>query len=149
MIGRFVTTPAMKYVAPSKILGYYGLANVLLMAIAIERPGMVGVYAIVASSFFLSIMFPTIFALGLKGLGRETKLAGSVLVMAIVGGAIFPPILGRIARATGSIAEGYVVPAVGFAGVAIYGFLARTIQAASGNTDPDSELIVAERGYWI
>jgi MFS transporter, FHS family, L-fucose permease len=149
MAGRFITTPVMKYVAPSKILGCYALANVLLMAIAIERPGMLGAYAIVISSFFLSIMFPTIFALGLKGLGHDTKLAGSILVMAIVGGAIFPPILGWIARITGSIAEGYVVPAIGFAGVAVYGLLAKWIQPASGNTDPDVGIIVAERGYGI
>ena len=149
MAGRFITTPVMKYVTPSKILAYYALMNVLLMAIAIERPGILGAYAIVLSSFFLSIMFPTIFALGLKGLGRDTKLAGSVLVMAIVGGAIFPPIAGWIARTTGSTAEGYIVPAIGFAGVAIYGLLAKSIQPASGNTDPDVGIIVAERGYGI
>jgi FHS family L-fucose permease-like MFS transporter len=124
MVGRFVTTPVMKYVSPSRILGFYGAANVVLIGIAITRPGMLGAYAIVASSFFLSIMFPTIFALGLKGLGPNTKLAGSFLVMAIVGGAIFPPILGWIAKATGSLAYGYVVPAIGFVGVSLYGFLA-------------------------
>jgi len=77
----------------------------------------------VASSFFLSIMFPTIFALGLKGLGANTKVAGSFLVMSIVGGAIFPPLLGLLAKATGSGAMGYTVPLAGFAGVAVYGFL--------------------------
>jgi FHS family L-fucose permease-like MFS transporter len=128
MVGRFVTTPLMKYISPSKILGIYGAVNVLLIALAITRPGMLGAYAIVASSFFLSIMFPTIFALGLKGLGPNTKLAGSFLVMAIVGGAIFPPVLGWIAKTTGSLAEGYIVPAVGFAGVALYGFLAGRVQ---------------------
>jgi MFS transporter, FHS family, L-fucose permease len=128
MVGRFVTMPLMKYISPSTLLGIYGAANVLLIALAITRPGMLGAYAIVASSFFLSIMFPTIFALGLKGLGPNTKLAGSFLVMAIVGGAIFPPVLGWIAKTTGSLAEGYVVPAIGFAGVALYGFLAGRIQ---------------------
>ena len=128
MVGRFVTTPLMKYISPSLLLGLYGAVNVLLMALAITRPGMLGAYAIVASSFFLSIMFPTIFALGLKGLGPNTKLAGSFLVMAIVGGAIFPPVLGWIAKTTGSLAKGYIVPAIGFAGVALYGFLAGRIQ---------------------
>jgi MFS transporter, FHS family, L-fucose permease len=127
-VGRFASTPLMKYVSPSKLLGTYGLANVLLMALAVLRPGMVGAYAIVAASFFLSIMFPTIFALGLKGLGPNTKLAGSFLVMAIVGGAVFPLVLGWIARATGSLAWGYVVPLVGFAGVGLYGFLAPRVQ---------------------
>ncbi len=124
MVGRFATTPLMKYIAPSRILGIYGAANVVLIGIAITHPSLIGAYAIVASSFFLSIMFPTIFALGLKGLGANTKLAGSFLVMAIVGGAIFPPILGWIAKVTGSLAYGYIVPAVGFVGVAVYGFLA-------------------------
>jgi FHS family L-fucose permease-like MFS transporter len=127
-LGRFASTPLMKYVSPSKLLGVYGLANVLLMALAVLRPGMVGAYAIVAASFFLSIMFPTIFALGLKGLGPNTKLGGSFLVMAIVGGAVFPLLLGWIARSTGSLAWGYIVPLVGFAGVGLYGFLAPRVQ---------------------
>jgi FHS family L-fucose permease-like MFS transporter len=67
-------------------------------------------------------MFPTIFALGLKGLGRNTKLGGSLLVMAIVGGALFPPIAGLIAKHTGSLALGYLMPLAGFIGVAVYGF---------------------------
>jgi FHS family L-fucose permease-like MFS transporter len=87
---------------------------------------MIGAWAIVASGFFISIMFPTIFALGLKGLGKNTKLGGSLLVMAIVGGAIFPPISGLIARETGSLALGYFVPLAGFVGVAIFGFYQST-----------------------
>src|ERR1700722_17770646 len=125
-VGRFVSTPLMKYVSPSRMLGMYGVANVLLMAVTMTQPGLVGAWAVVASGFFLSIMFPTIFALGLKGLGRNTKIGGSLLVMAIVGGAIFPPVLGLIARQTGSLALGYVVPLVGFVGVAVFGFYQRT-----------------------
>ncbi len=127
-VGRFVSTPLMKYLSPSRMLGIYGVANVLLMAIAISEPGIVGAWAVVASGFFLSIMFPTIFALGLKGLGPNTKLAGSLLVMAIVGGAIFPPVLGFIAKTTGSLAKGYIVPLLGFIVVALYGFLAPRVQ---------------------
>ncbi len=149
MLGRFVTTPLMKYISASKLLGVYGAANVLLMVLAITRPGMLGAYAIVGSSFFLSIMFPTIFALGLKGLGPNTKLAGSFLVMAIVGGAIFPLGLGWIARQTGSLADGYIVPALGFAGVALYGFLEGRFRPTPGLTSPDAGPIVAERGRGI
>jgi FHS family L-fucose permease-like MFS transporter len=127
-IGRFVSTPLMKYVPPSRMLGIYGAVNVLLMAVTITQPGIVGAWAVVASGFFLSIMFPTIFALGLKGLGPNTKLAGSLLVMAIVGGAVFPPVLGLIARNTGSLAKGYIVPLAGFVVVALYGFLAPRVQ---------------------
>jgi FHS family L-fucose permease-like MFS transporter len=127
-VGRFVSTPLMKYVAPSRMLGIYGVVNVLLMAVTITQPGIVGAWAVVASGFFLSIMFPTIFALGLKGLGPNTKLAASLLVMAIVGGAIFPPVLGIIAKTTESWAKGYIVPLLGFVVVALYGFLAPRVQ---------------------
>ena len=146
LVGRFVSNPVMKYVSPSKLLGIYGVANVLMMAVAVTRPGWGGAYAIVASSFFLSIMFPTIFALGLKGLGENTKLAGSMLVMAIVGGAVFPILLGKIADLTGSMALGYLVPLVCFAGVALYGFAAPWILPKPGNTDPEAGAIVAEYG---
>jgi MFS transporter, FHS family, L-fucose permease len=125
-IGRFASTPLMKYIRPSRMLGFYGVANVLLMLVVVSRPGLVGACAVVASGFFLSIMYPTIFALGLKGLGRNTKIGGSLLVMAIVGGAIFPPVQGLIARQTGSLALGYVVPLAGFCGVALYGFYQST-----------------------
>ena len=124
-IGRFFSTKLMEYIPASNLLSLYGAANVVLLSVAIVRPGMQGAYTIVASSFFLSIMFPTVFALGLKDLGPNTKLAGSFLVMAVAGGAVLPPILGLIARETGSVAHGYVVPLMGFAVVSIYGFLAR------------------------
>jgi FHS family L-fucose permease-like MFS transporter len=149
LAGRFVSTPLMRYVRPSLMLGLYGAANVGLMAIAVLRPGMLGAWAIVAASFFLSIMFPTIFALGLKGLGENTKLAGSLLVMAIVGGAVFPLVLGKIADATGSMALGYIVPMVCFAGVGLYGFVAPKILPPPGMTDPEAGLLVAEYGQGI
>lgn len=146
LAGRFISTPLMKYIAPSKLLGVYGAANVLLMAFAVSHPGWGGAYAIVAASFFLSIMFPTIFALGLKGLGDNTKLGGSMLVMAIVGGALFPLALGAIARSTGSMALGYIVPGLCFAGVAVYGFIAPLVLPPAGNTDPGAGQLVAEYG---
>jgi FHS family L-fucose permease-like MFS transporter len=70
----------------------------------------------------MSIMYPTIFALGVKGLGPNTKLGGSLIVMALAGGAIMPPVLGYIARQTGSYAMGYLVPLSGFVVVALYAF---------------------------
>ena len=148
LLGRFITTPLMKYVSPSRMLGLYGVANVVLMGIAVVRPGMIGAWAIVGGSFFLSIMFPTIFALGLKGLGENTKLGGSFLVMAIVGGAVFPLVLGKIADMTGSMAMGYIVPGLCFAGVALYGLCAKWILPPSGNTDPEAGLLAAEYGQF-
>jgi FHS family L-fucose permease-like MFS transporter len=149
LLGRFITTPLMKHVAPSRLLGLYGAMNVLLMAVAVTQPGMIGAWGIVSASFFLGIMFPTIFALGLKGLGENTKLGGSMLVMAIVGGAFFPLVLGWIARSTGSMALAYLVPLVCFAGVGLYGFCAPLILPKPGNTDPEAGLLAAEFGQGI
>ncbi|MGA2437729.1 MAG: L-fucose:H+ symporter permease [Acidobacteriaceae bacterium] len=165
LVGRFASTPLMKFVSPSRLLAIYGAANVVLMAIAVTHPGMLGAWAIVGGSFFLSIMFPTIFALGLKGLGENTKLGGSMLVMAIVGGAFFPLVLGAIARSsdiyfgglgvrvhlelTASMARGYLVPLLCFAGVGLYGFIAPLVLPPPGMTDPEAGVIAAERGYGI
>jgi FHS family L-fucose permease-like MFS transporter len=149
LLGRFITTPLMKHVAPSRLLGLYGAMNVLLMAVAVTQPGMIGAWGIVSASFFLGIMFPTIFALGLKGLGENTKLGGSMLVMAIVGGAFFPLVLGWIGRRTGSMALAYLVPLVCFAGVGVYGFCAPLILPKPGNTDPEAGLLAAEFGQGV
>jgi FHS family L-fucose permease-like MFS transporter len=76
----------------------------------------------VLTSFFMSLMFPTIFALGLKGLGPNTKIGGSLIVMAIVGGAILTPLMGWINVRTSSIAMAYTVPLACYAVVALYAF---------------------------
>jgi len=134
-VGRFASTWLMRFVRPSLMLGTYGVLNTLLMVVTVTKPGLVGAWAVVVSGFFISIMFPTIFALGLKGLGRNTKIGGSLLVMAIVGGAIFPPLLGLIARQTGSLALGYVVPMAGFIGVAVFGFYQATQRSLLSGPD--------------
>ena len=79
------------------------------------------VYAVMASPFFMSIMFPTIFALGIKELGEETKLASSFLVMSIIGGGLAPIMMGFISDKTGSMQTAYVVPLVCFLFVLYYG----------------------------
>ena len=105
------------------MMGGYALINLFLLAIVITRPGMIGAYGILTTSFFMSMMYPTIFALGVKGLGDDTKMGGSLIVMAIVGGAIFPPAMGWIARLSGSIALGYLLPAAGYIVVALFAFI--------------------------
>jgi FHS family L-fucose permease-like MFS transporter len=75
------------------------------------------------TSFFMSLMFPTIFALGLKGLGPNTKLGGSLLVMAIVGGAVLTPLMGLISEKSGSIAVAYAVPLFAYVYIALYSWL--------------------------
>jgi len=86
------------------------------------HPGWVGLWAIFLSSFFMSVMFPTIFALGLQGLGENTKIASSLLVMAIIGGAVLTPLMGMISQKTGSIALAYMVPLGGYLFVVVYAF---------------------------
>jgi len=114
MVGRFAGTWLMRYVKPPVLLSVYSLINILLLAIALTTQGKVAVYSVVAVPFFMSIMFPTIFALGIKGLGEESKIASSFLVMAIVGGAIFPPLMGIISDSTGSIQNAYIIPLLCF-----------------------------------
>lgn len=121
MVGRFVGTWLMKYVAPARLLSLYSLINIGLLALALVSSGKVAVYAIAAVPFFMSIMFPTIFALGIKGLGEETKIASSFLVMAIFGGAVFPLFMGMISDSTGSIQKAYIVPLLCFVVVWFFG----------------------------
>ena len=120
-IGRFSSAYLMRFVAPSKLLGAYAVVNVVLLAIGVAMPGWIGLWAVFLTSFFMSVMFPTIFALGLKELGPNTKIGGSFLVMAIVGGAVLTPIMGLIAEGR-SIAIAYLVPLVAYGVVAIYAF---------------------------
>ena len=120
LIGRFSATVIMKYIKPGNLMGIYAIANVLLVGIAVLHPGWVGVWSIFLSSFFMSLMFPTIFALGIKGLGPNTKIAGSIIVMAIIGGGVFTPLMGLIAQK--SMAEAMLVPMGCYVIIALYAF---------------------------
>jgi len=121
MAGRFAGTFLMKYIKPEKLLGLYAMVNILLLAVATFSHGRIAVYTLMAVPFFMSIMFPTIFALGIKDLGEETKIASSFLVMSIVGGAFFPLIMGRISDATGgNIQLAYIVPMICFVAVFLF-----------------------------
>ena len=121
-VGRFSSAYFMRFVAPHKLLGIYAIANVALLGFGVLHPGWAGLWAIFLTSFFMSLMFPTIFALGLKGLGPNTKLGGSLIVMAIVGGALMPLLMGKIADARHSIAPAYLVPLAAYIMVAAYAF---------------------------
>lgn len=129
-LGRIVSTWLMRWFQPSRMMGTYAVINVLLVLIGVLDPGTVGGSAILVTSFFMSIMYPTIFALGVKGLGPNTKLGGSLIVMSLAGGGIMPPMLGYIARQTGSYASGYLVPLSGSAVVALYAFFGSPTSSA-------------------
>ena len=127
-VGRFTSTYLMKFVRPNVLMGVFALANVLLVGVSVLQPGWIGLWAIFATSFFMSLMFPTIFALGIKGLGPDTKIGGSLLIMSIVGGAAFPPLMGLISDATGSMALAMLVPLACYAFIAYYSFLGSQIK---------------------
>ncbi len=122
LIGRFLGTFLMKYIRPNILLVLYATVNILLCIVAIEAHGMITVYAVVAICFFMSIMFPTIFALGIKDLKADTEFGSSLLIMSIVGGAVMPRIFGYISDGTGDIQYGYIVPLVCFAVILYFGW---------------------------
>jgi MFS transporter, FHS family, L-fucose permease len=128
-VGRFTSAYLMRFIAPYKLLGAFAVANVALVAFGVLRPGWTGLWAILLTSFFMSLMFPTIFALGLKGLGRNTKIGGSLIVMAIVGGAVIPPLMGKIADASHSMAPAYVVPLLAYLFIAGYAFAGVSVRS--------------------
>ena len=129
-VGRFSATYLMKFIAPGKLMGIYSLANVALVTIAVLLPGWVGVWSLFLTSFFMSLMFPTIFALGIKELGPNTKLGGSLMVMAIIGGAVFPPIEGLVFGATRSMATAMAVLLVCYAFITHYAFFGSKVRIA-------------------
>ncbi len=118
-VGRFSSPWLMKHFHARTMLGAYSLVNVVLGLVAVVQPNWVGTWCLLATNLFMSIMFPTIFAMGLKGMGDKTKTAGSLLVMAILGGAALTKVMGMLADVS-NLQMAYVVPVVCFACVALY-----------------------------
>ena len=126
--GRFAGTALMKVIAPHKLLALYALINIGLCFVVVMAPGMISVYSLMAIFFFESIMFPTIFALGIKNLGIYTKKGASYIIMSIVGGALVPIVMGALAQSH-STPFSYIVPLICFVFVfvfAVYGYKIKT-----------------------
>ncbi|HUB30052.1 MAG TPA: L-fucose:H+ symporter permease [Terracidiphilus sp.] len=121
-VGRFGSSYWMKRVPAHLLMGAFATANIVLVTLGILWPGWVGVWAIFLTSFFMSIMFPTIFALGIRGLGENTKAAASLLVMSIIGGALITLLVGLVFQATRSMAVSMVVPLGCYLCVGYYAF---------------------------
>lgn len=121
--GRMAGAWLMKFIAPARLLMVYAVINTLLMLIVVLRLGWPSVIALFSTYFFMSLMFPTIFALGIRGLGPMTKKASSFLVMAVAGGAFCPPVMGAIADRTG-MATAFIIPLFCFAFIAWYAMTA-------------------------
>jgi len=121
MVGRFSATFLMKYMKPGNLMGLYSIANIVLVGIGILFPGWIGVWSVFLTSFFMSLMFPTIYGLGIAGLGNDTKIGGAGMVMAIAGAAVLTQIQGIVSDQVGSIKLAYWVPAFAFVVVGFYG----------------------------
>ena len=121
LLGRITGAALLKKFSPHKVLGLYGTLNVLACLLIFANLGWISVASVFLSYFFMSIMFPTIFALGIFGLGDKTKKASGFIVMAIMGGAVLPKLMGAIADKY-DMCHGFLVPAVCFAFVAFYGW---------------------------
>jgi FHS family L-fucose permease-like MFS transporter len=127
MSGRLCGSAVISQFKPHLVLATYAVINIVLTAVCMGG-GKVGMYAMFGTFFFMSVMFPTIFALGIRGLGDYTKLGSSLIVMSIVGGAIAAPFMGHIAD-THSMRTGFVVPLVCFVFIALYGFVWQKLEA--------------------
>jgi MFS transporter, FHS family, L-fucose permease len=117
-IGRFSATWFMRFIKPNVLMGIYSIINVILVLIGMLLPGWLGMWAIFLTSFFMSLMYPTIFAISIKDLGDNTKIGGSVMVMSIIGGAVCTPLMGFIAEKLSSMAIALAVPLAAYLYVA-------------------------------
>lgn len=119
MGGRFIGTMLMKVIAPVKLLAIYSFINMALIGLAVLLHGKLPVYALLGVDFFMSIMFPTIFSLSIRGLGKKTKEGSALVIMAIVGGAVCAYILGIVADIS-NIQRAYMVPGFCFLYIFVY-----------------------------
>jgi len=119
-IGRFTGSMVMRALKPNVLLGTFALLNTLLMLFTSINHNRFGIMALMLCYLFMSVMFPSIFALGLRGLGEKTKTASSILVMTIVGGAICPWLMGKVGAVNMNVA--FLIPMVCFAFISFYGY---------------------------
>jgi len=124
---RFISTFLMKYVNSRKLLTIFALGGIVTSLGTIFIVGMGGLYCLIATSAFMSLMFPTIYGIALEGIGKDATLGAAGLVMAIVGGALMPPIQGAIID-LGTVAGlpavnfSFVLPLISFIAIAVYGY---------------------------
>lgn len=134
-VGRFVSSWLMRYIRPNRLMLVFCVVNAVLAAVGVLAPGWLGVGAILLTSLFMSLMYPTIFAQGLRGLGENTKIGGSMIVMAIVGGAVLTPVMGLFK----SLAVAYSVPLVAYLFLIVYSLADMRLSDAMQTVEPRSE----------
>ena len=124
LVGRFIGALVLRYVSPGKALAFNAGVVVLLLLISANTVGAVSGWSLLAIGLFNSIMFPTIFALASEGLGPRTADGSGVICVAIVGGAVVPPVLGTVADLS-SLKTALIVPALCYLGILAFGLYAR------------------------
>lgn len=141
LAGRFVGTALMKFFKSENLLAIYAIINIALCLVAVFAHGIITVYTVIGICFFMSIMFPTIFALGIKDLKSDTEFGSSLIIMSIVGGAIIPRIFGYVSDATGNIQEAYYVPLVCFIVIALFGLRGHRVSKLTPTELPVSSIL--------
>jgi FHS family L-fucose permease-like MFS transporter len=134
VLGRFICTALMKFIKPRNLLSALALVAVACCLVAIYAQGFIGVYALVAVSGCMSLMFPTIYGLGIVGLGEDTKIGGAGMIMAIAGAAFLTQIQGIVSDQSGSIKLAYWVPTVAFLIIAYYAAIVSRKYKTAGGT---------------
>jgi FHS family L-fucose permease-like MFS transporter len=119
LAGRVVGSVILRFCSAHRTLAVFALINSIMMVLIILHLSWISVAALFLSCFFMSIMYPTIFALGIRGLGAHTKLGSSLIVMAIIGGAIMPFLMGYLADHY-SMRIGFIMPLICFVYVMLY-----------------------------
>jgi FHS family L-fucose permease-like MFS transporter len=134
LLGRATGVAILRKLEAHRVLGTYAIANVILCGIVILKLGWISVAAVFLSFFFMSIMFPTIFALGIYGLGVQAKKASGFIVMAIIGGAIMPKLMGHLGDLY-NMSISFLMPLSCFVLIAIYGYLWSKLSKANSHVD--------------
>ncbi|WP_349617418.1 sugar MFS transporter [Azotobacter salinestris] len=138
MIGRFSGTWLMRRIPARSLLVFNAIACAFLSVVAMLAVEKVSVIAMIAMYFFMSIMYPTIFGMGVQGLGRQTNRGGSILVMALVGAAVLPLVMGAIADASG-MATSFIVPFACCVVVALYGLYQKSAESCASSLAAEAE----------
>ncbi|MFO7668598.1 MAG: L-fucose:H+ symporter permease [Bacteroidales bacterium] len=131
LVSRFISTFLMRYVRPGRLLMFFAMGGFVMVAGVIIFQGIFGLYCLVGVSAFMSLMFPTIYGIALRGLGEDAKFGAAGLIMAILGGSIMPPLQGAIIKQGTMMSMpaenfSFVIPLICFVVVAIYGYRTRT-----------------------
>ena len=120
-LGRILSTELMKHISPVKLMYAYGSANILLVLVSLFFTNAIGLWCLLATSFFMSIMYPTLFSLSVKGLGEQQEVGSSILVMSILGGAVLTPLMGYIMDKT-EVSYAMCIPLIAYICITKYSY---------------------------